>query len=679
MFSTGGLFKQVACPEGPKCSLPNCIFSHQVYKEERKAGSGPLAGRSDLPGSLTGDESGPRKKRRIDQGSEPKDSNTSLRDGSPKIDLNAPSKPRRLLEEVEEPAIKKKPKLDNALSKLQSARRAVSPPDLRASSVSEKKGSERIVEALEAPRSSSTSRQPVKAATLATKHRQETLNPRLLTKPPASHAFRLTVVQKIHEQLKRLNDGLRQEADSQALVLSDQELIITVLDEEEQAARENPSVYSSVMRLRMVALKKMKLDEWKKQRLEKVAKSSPAKESETPQSPIETGLTGEEELALLPRLVARQDGLEKFGYVLTPPGEAEIAAALTGVEAAHGWEQCDRCKSRFQVFPGRRKEDGALTTGGKCTYHHGRALRPPKSRADEMKAGPSDPIYTCCSQPLGASAGCTTAESHVFKVSEPKRLASILQFEPTPSNPNIPESKALCLDCEMGYTVYGLELIRLTATAWPSGDEVLDVLVRPMGEILDLNSRFSGVWPSHITEAVPYSDAVPLKQSQPTLPSPSVSDPGEIPSSADPKPLPIVSSPAFARSLLFAHLTPQTPLIGHALENDLIAARICHPTIIDTVLLFPHPRGLPLRYGLKALMAKYAKRDIQMAGASGHDSKEDARAAGDLVRWKVREIWKGLKADGWSVRDGVFYPPRSRAEMEAERAKRTKRKASVSE
>lgn len=233
------------------------------------------------------------------------------------------------------------------------------------------------------------------------------------------------------------------------------------------------------------------------------------------------------------------------------------------------------------------------------------------------------------------------ADSHVFKVSEAKRLALIMPFKQTPTiGPRIAKS-AVCFDCEMCYTTLGLELVRLTATSWPDGKELLDVLVRPIGEVLDLNSRFSGVWAEQYTCAIPYdadcdniSDSLPEGQ------------------------LRIVSSPSVARELLFAHLTTTTPLMGHAIENDLNSVRIIHPTIVDTILLFPHPRGLPMRYGLKSLVKIHLEKDIQMGGAQGHDSKEDARSAGDLVRFEVAERWKKMRLEGWTVEDGVFHPPK---------------------
>lgn len=124
----------------------------------------------------------------------------------------------------------------------------------------------------------------------------------------------------------------------------------------------------------------------------------------------------------------------------------------------------------------------------------------------------------------------------------------------------------------------------------------------------------------------------------------------------------IVSSPAMARDLLFAHLSPTTPLIGHGLENDLNSVRIIHPTVIDTCLLFPHKAGLPYRNGLKSLMLQHLNRNIQVqivtdGKMEGHDSKEDANAAGDLVRWKIGEMWTKMKIEGWKIEEGRFVAP----------------------
>ncbi|KAF7628189.1 hypothetical protein AFLA_003551 [Aspergillus flavus NRRL3357] len=181
---------------------------------------------------------------------------------------------------------------------------------------------------------------------------------------------------------------------------------------------------------------------------------------------------------------------------------------------------------------------------------------------------------------------------------------------------------------------------------WPEGKELLDVIVRPMGEILDLNSRFSGVFPEHYNNAAPHdSSAAPGTA--------SASENGEVKLA----PLQVVESPAVARSLLFQLLQPETPLIGHAIDNDLNVCRIIHPTVIDTVILYPVGAGLPNRMSLKTLSRKYLDRHIQTGGNRGHDSKEDAIATGDLVRVKAAEAWKVLKTKGWTIQDDKLVPP----------------------
>ncbi|KAI4164303.1 MAG: hypothetical protein LQ342_001949 [Letrouitia transgressa] len=470
---------------------------------------------------------------------------------------------------------------------------------------------------------------------------EESLNPRMLPKPPESHSNRLKLIKMLHEQLARLNEetGRSQDLSSKDLILSEHDLIMEALDEEETMAKKSPTVYLNVIKSRIMVLKKMKVEAWKElrtQKLQSAKTDTTVPEDANGLKGIETDLTTSEEIAFLPRLVASQQDQRMYSYVLAAPTEKEMEQAKKGVEAALGWEQCDRCQMRFQVFPGRREEDGALTSGGKCTYHWAKPRRPDRVKG-EAKA--REPMYACCNEPLGQSSGCTKADSHVFKISDPKRLALVMPFEPTPDQGNYDTLGGVCFDCEMGYTTLGLELIRLTALSWPDERELLDVLVRPKGEILDLNSRYSGVWPKDYARAIPYKASVPE------------------PSAAAPTTLRLAESPEAARGLLFKLLTPSTPLIGHALENDLNAARILHPTIVDTCILFPHPRGAPLRWGLKALMKWHLHRDIQMGGEHGHDPREDARSAGELVRFKIGQSWKKMKGEGWTISEKEFCPP----------------------
>jgi RNA exonuclease 1 len=487
--------------------------------------------------------------------------------------------------------------------------------------------------------------------------KRETLNPRALkSHAPASHDIRYKLLRALHDQFTRLNTELAKDAndEEEKLVLSDHELIKKALDIEEGATL-TPAIYSNVVKNKILVYKRMSVSQWKEERAKDFVRAKAAEAaslSDTPSSkptdppkPIETGLSPEEEVKFLARLYTPITSLSQHGYVSTPPSKKDIDQARRGVEAAKGWEVCDRCKSRFQVFPGRREEDGALTSGGPCTYHFGKPFWSERPALDPQ--GKREKKYRCCGQSIGDSPGCTKNDNHVFKISEVKRMAAVLNFQETPDNPGKLSAWPVCIDGEMGYTVYGLELIRLTATSWPSGEELFDVLVRPMGQILDLNSRYSGVRPTDMAEALPW-DA----QFQ------GESIPKEL--SGMKRKLRIIESPAAARTLLFSYISPQTPIIGHGLENDLNATRIVHPTIVDTALLFPHKAGLPFRNGLKMLMHTHLNRHIQIVvdgKMDGHDSKEDANAAGDLVRYAVGNEWRKLQKDSWVLQDGEFISP----------------------
>jgi RNA exonuclease 1 len=114
-------------------------------------------------------------------------------------------------------------------------------------------------------------------------------------------------------------------------------------------------------------------------------------------------------------------------------------------------------------------------------------------------------------------------------------------------------------------------------------------------------------------------------------------------------------------------LTPRTILIGHSLNSDLTALRITHPFIIDTAVIYPHPRGPPLKSSLKWLAQKYLGKEIQKGHGTtgpgaGHDSIEDARTCLDLVKQKCEKgkDWGTGDAQGENIfrrisRTGVKY------------------------
>ncbi|KAJ9125766.1 hypothetical protein QFC24_002550 [Naganishia onofrii] len=158
--------------------------------------------------------------------------------------------------------------------------------------------------------------------------------------------------------------------------------------------------------------------------------------------------------------------------------------------------------------------------------------------------------------------------------------------------------KVLAIDCEMCLTEDGPELTRATVIDFESGKVVFDELCKPGKPVKDYLTQWSGITAEKLAKA--------------TL---NLSD---------------------VQAYFLTHLlTPTTILLGHSLESDLNALKIRHPLCIDTALLYRHPRGQPYKPGLKWLVKQWLGREIQTAGAGGHDSEEDARACVDLLRMKL--------------------------------------------
>ena len=612
MFSSTGSFGEVDCPLQGECTLLRCIFRHRrpPVVDEKVA---------DFP------ESAP-KRRKLDRESNVKVVTPARHNDTSHVftgilvkEQSTPVFDRLLAQTAQSAGNAQAKKRDDFVSRgVPPAQRSISPPQVK-----------RTDKSLELP-----AKKSAKPA--------EALNPRMLAKAPADHKIRYIYLKKLHEGMVRLNTETKASSDPsiKAVHVSDSQLVTLALNEEERLAKENPGIYANVIKLRILAYsKKMTLAEWKAERLaaqetRKQQSTNSTHAATNDAGPVlATGLLAKEDIQILARLVADQKELHKYGYVTSVPTHAQIQEAKEVVRASQGFEQCERCQARFQVFPERR-EDGALTTGGRCQHHHGRIAYPQRNSSGGY-TGAKERLYNCCNEPIGQSLGCVYADTHVFKIDDANRMASVFQFAQTPDNADVPADSAVSFDCEMGYTVNGMELIRLTAVSWPEGKALLDVLVRPLGPVLDLNSRYSGVYPKDFLNAKPYNERE--------------ASCGE---------LRIVDSPQEARKLLFKLLSPNTPLIGHAIENDLNTTRIVHPTIVDTVLLYPHPTGLPRRRALKALTKQILARDIQTGhGAAGHDSKEDAVATGDLVRWQVAKKWKEMKREGWKSEDGMLVAP----------------------
>lgn len=247
---------------------------------------------------------------------------------------------------------------------------------------------------------------------------------------------------------------------------------------------------------------------------------------------------------------------------------------------------CVRCEKIFYV-----DQNGEYLSKERCIYHSGKLYN--RMTNDSW-------YHTCCNQ-ARLSRGCAEWKTHVWTGLVPGingPFAGYVRTMPSPVFLHDNNYGVYAMDCEMCFTLQGLELARVTLVDL-RGVVVYDTLVKPSSEIIDYNTKFSGITEEDMRNVT--------------------------------KTLPEVQNDL--QNFIFA----ETILMGHGLGNDLRALRLVHKNVIDTSVMFPHYLGLPYRNGLKTLARKVLNRKIQ---EETHDSVEDAQVVVDLVLRKAQYEWQ---------------------------------------
>ncbi|XP_011259828.1 putative exonuclease GOR isoform X3 [Camponotus floridanus] len=240
--------------------------------------------------------------------------------------------------------------------------------------------------------------------------------------------------------------------------------------------------------------------------------------------------------------------------------------------------ECARCHKLFCI-----DSTGKCLYKQRCIYHWGKLF-------DGRTNGQMDRKYWTCCKGLEFSTGCETGV-HVSVGLSPGLNGPLKGYVRTlPLNRFNNKYRICALDCEMCYTEYGFELTRVTVISL-EGKVICNDFVKPNSQILDYNTRFSGITEEHMKQ----KSTLTLGQVQ--------------------------------RKLLTL-ISAETIVIGHNLASDFRALHIIHKKVVDTTVLIPDPRGFPYTLGLKALARRLLQRNIQ---ENTHDSREDAQAALDLA------------------------------------------------
>ncbi|KAJ5593878.1 uncharacterized protein N7459_000086 [Penicillium hispanicum] len=216
--------------------------------------------------------------------------------------------------------------------------------------------------------------------------------------------------------------------------------------------------------------------------------------------------------------------------------------------------------------------------------------------------------FTCCNGRI-FGPGCVSHDHHedVYDLDQMRKEWALHE---TPPFSGV-QREAIALDCEMGINRVGeLELIRVSAVDFYTGEVLIDSLVWPSSLMLHLNTRFSGVNWNMLYRAKESENCIYGRDQ--------------------------------ARRRLWEFVGPLTIVITHGGSADMLALRWIHHRIIDTLELESRRVDPEPARSLKNLSQIHLNRPIQQT-RFGHDSLEDAMASRDLVKWYVDNLPAEMK------------------------------------
>ncbi|KAI9513790.1 hypothetical protein NQZ68_039454 [Dissostichus eleginoides] len=308
--------------------------------------------------------------------------------------------------------------------------------------------------------------------------------------------------------------------------------------------------------------------------------------------PLNLKFKGNDDTALyesLKEYVLSEEKLVESNFPVQHPEKPGCAVLFADHKKGHAdllKRICCRCGATYSV-----SQTGKHIRKEECNYHYGKGVT-------KKVPGGVETRYSCCEGVMGAP-GCQVFKLHVHDFISMDGFVSTVPR--CPSDTSCPG--VYSLDCEMCYTIHGLELSRVTVVNC-NLQVVYDAFVRPDYEVIDYNTRFSG-----ISEEDLKGNHISLREVQETL---------------------------------LSFISTDTILIGHGLETDHYALKLLHGTVVDTSVVFPHRLGPPHKLTLNKLTADYLRRIIQES-VCGHDTADDAAACMELMLWRVKEDGKFKK------------------------------------